>query len=161
MPTSDVSAAQAAAFLASLFGDAAGPPLPFAHGEWSRAYAFRRAGADYVIRFSALEEDFRKDALAARYASPHLPIPRVLEIGAAYGGFYCVSERVPGTHIDAVDGDHMRRLLPSLFAMLDAARSVDLSQTTGYGGFDAAGNAPDPTWRTNVLKIGSESSAGR
>ena len=161
MPTSDVTAALAAAFLASRFGDEAGPPRPFAHGEWSKAYAFRRAGADYVIRFSALEEDFRKDALAARYASPHLPIPRVLEIGEAYGGFYCVSERAPGTHIDAVDGDHMRRLLPSLFAMLDAARLVDLSQTSGYGGFDAAGNAPDPTWRANLLQIGSESASGR
>lgn len=158
MPVSD---AQVATFLAARFGDEARAVTRFANGEWSRAYAFQHGGADYVARFSALEEDFRKDQVAARYSSPALPIPRVLEVGEALGGFYCLSERAPGGHLDVVDGAQMRRLLPSLFAALDAARGVDLSATSGYGGWGADGNATDPSWRATLLNVAADEPASR
>ncbi|MGH2557980.1 MAG: phosphotransferase family protein [Thermomicrobiales bacterium] len=151
-----VSAAQAEAFLVARFGPAIQDVTRIGHGEWSTAYAFRRDGADHVARFGAYIEDFAKDRLAAQYASRDLPIPVVNEIGNAYGGHYAVSERAFGDYIDDLDGERMRATLPSLFAALDAARQVDLSATTGYGGWDAGGAAPNASWRATILDVAAD-----
>ncbi len=44
-------------------------------GEWSVAYSVRTGDADLVARFGAYDEDFEKDASAARYSSTTLPVP--------------------------------------------------------------------------------------
>jgi hygromycin-B 4-O-kinase len=130
-------------------------------GVWSKAFAFRLAGRDLVIRFGAHQEDFRKDRFAARYACPALPIPRVVELGEAFGGYYAISERLFGSYIDDVDEAQMRALLPSLFAALDAARLADLAGTSGYGGWGADGTAPYPSWRAALLDVASDRPADR
>jgi hygromycin-B 4-O-kinase len=71
---------RAEAFLAARFGSDSFDVVPLGKGVWSRAFAFRRMGEDYVIRFAAHFEDFAKDRIAARYASPALPIPRVVQL---------------------------------------------------------------------------------
>jgi hygromycin-B 4-O-kinase len=109
-----------------------------------------------VIRFGAHWEDFAKDRLAARYACPALPIPRVAEMGETDGGYYAISERVYGDTIDDVDEAQMRALLPALFAAFDAARLADLSGTSGYGGWGADGSAPFPSWRAALLDIAND-----
>ena len=149
------------AFLAGRFCRDAAGVTPLGTGVWSKAFAFRRQGRDYVIRFGAHQEDFAKDRLAARYASPALPIPRILEMGEALGGYYALSERLYGGYIDDVDGAQMRALLPSLFAALDAARLADLSGTTGYGDWDAYGTAPYPSWEAALLDVARDRPAQR
>jgi hypothetical protein len=52
-------------------------------GEWSRAYAFVLDGREAVIRFGDHVEDFRKDQVMAGRSCAALPIPAVIEIGAA------------------------------------------------------------------------------
>lgn len=122
-------------------------------GEWSQAFSFRCAGADYIARFSALDEDFAKDRLAAAFAAPALPIPPVIAMGRAFDGFYAISRRAFGEFIDDLDAARMHALLPSLFAALDAARTTDLSRTVGFGGWGADGNAPLPSWRAYLLDV--------
>jgi hygromycin-B 4-O-kinase len=148
--------ARVQSFLAARFGGDTGDVARFGMGVWSQAFAFRRAGRDYVIRFGAHQEDFAKDRLAARYAGPALPIPRVVELGEAFGAYYAISERVFGGYIDDVDEAQMRALLSSLFAALDAARLADLSGTTGYGGWDAEGTAPYPSWRAALVDVAND-----
>jgi len=149
-----VTDTQAGAFLLERFGGEAGPPAAVGQGEWSKAYAFSRADTDYIVRFSTLDEDFEKDRLAAaRYSSRDLPIPPIIELGEAFDGFYAISERMPGSYLDAVDERQMRTLLPSLFAALDATRFADVSATLGYGIWEADGNAPHPTWRAALLDV--------
>src|SRR5712691_4590232 len=65
-------------------------------GEWSTAYSVRTADADLVARFSAYDEDFEKDADAARYRTADLPIPPIIEWGPAGDGYYAVAGRMPG-----------------------------------------------------------------
>ena len=124
-------------------------------GEWSAAYSVRTKDAELVARFSAYDEDFEKDAYAARYESAALPIPPIIEWGPAGKGYYAVAARMPGVHIDTLDEAGMRRVLPSLFAALDAMRVVDLSGASGYGGWRADGRTWDPTWRQYLLGVAS------
>jgi hygromycin-B 4-O-kinase len=151
-----LNAADAEAFLVAHLGRDVGEVSPIGHGEWSRAYAFRRGGTEYIVRFSALDEDFRKDRIAARYSSRTLPIPAVVEIGETGDGYFAISERAPGGYLDDLDEDEMRGMLPALFAALDAARRVDLSVSTGYGSWGADGNAPHQCWRAALLAIADD-----
>lgn len=125
-------------------------------GEWSSVYSVRDRDADLVARFSRYDEDFEKDAYASRYSSAALPIPRVVEWGPVAGGYYAFSERMTGEHIDGLDGERMRRVLPALFAALDAMRAIDLSTASGFGGWRADGHSAYPTWRETLLAVATE-----
>lgn len=151
-----VTLQQATNFLLSRFGDEVRDGSFIGRGEWSVAYAFRRGDASYVVRFGALDEDFRKDSLAARFADPALPIPNIIDIGEAFGRHFAISERAAGGFLDELDLEQMRAMLPALFAALDAARAADLAGTTGFGIWGADGNAPHATWRDALLDIGND-----
>ena len=126
-----------------------------------RPYAFRHSGDELIIRFSAIDEDFRKDRVAARFGSPELPIPPIREIGAGLGGFYAISHRAPGAFIDDCDEEGMRSLLPGLFAALDAMREADLSASSGYGLWDGDGIAPHVSWRDALLDVAQDRETDR
>lgn len=123
---------------------------PIAHGEWSRAFTF---GTDYVVRFNPHGDDFRKDELAAHYATTQLPIPRILEVGRAFDGFYAISDRAHGTFLDALDAHHLTAALPSLWSAIDHMRQADISATHGFGVWDARARAPHATWREALLGV--------
>src|SRR5512143_3937317 len=93
-------------------------------GDWSRAFSFRLAGRELVARFGAHVEDFRKDQKATAFASPDLPVPPVLEIGEALGGFYAISERRFGIFLEELDEAGWRAVIPALTRGLDALRYV-------------------------------------
>ena len=122
-------------------------------GEWSAAYAVRTETEDLVARFSAFDEDFEKDAYAARYSAAALPIPEIIEWGPAGDGFYAVAARMPGEHIDSLDEARMRRVLPSLLATLDAMRTVDLTAASGFGGWRAGASPVHRTWHEELLGV--------
>jgi hygromycin-B 4-O-kinase len=145
--------AAVAAFLAERFSGPIEGVERIGHGEWSRAFVFRNAEAEYVARFSALDEDFLKDRRAMTYAEARLPVPRILDMGPAPGGFYAISKRIAGEYLDALHASDLQHALPSLLAALDAAREADLSSTRGYGGWRADGTAPHATWREALLDV--------
>ena len=148
-------------FLTSHYGDGIGAVAPIGKGEWSQAFAFDRQGRSYVVRFGAHMDDFERDLFAARFSSPALPVPQVVDLGEAFGGYYAVSERMPGSYIDQSDEAQMRALLPALFAALDAMRLADLSPTAGFGGLDGAGNAPCASWQEVLLGVADDSPGDR
>jgi hygromycin-B 4-O-kinase len=85
------------------------------------------------------------------FGSRQLPVPRILEVGEAFGGYFAISERMTGDFIERLDGDRMRKLLPSLFGTLDAIRNVDVSGTSGFGVWGGDGHAPHASWRAALL----------
>jgi len=124
-------------------------------GEWSVVYSVVTADADLVARFGAYDEDFEKDAYAARYSSTTLPIPPIIEWGPALGGFYAIAPRMHGEHIDGLDETRMRLVLPSLFAAQDAMRAVE-PPAPGFGGWRADGRMSHPSWRAWLLGFVNE-----
>jgi hygromycin-B 4-O-kinase len=130
-----------------------GELTPIGEGEWSRAYAFQRDGKDHVLRIGRFRDDFDKDALAAHYASASLPIPRLTEIAPSPEGWHAVSDLVPGTPFDFLAADAARAALPHLFDTIEAISRADISHTSGYGVWDATGNAPQESWTAALLDV--------
>jgi len=143
-------------FLIERYGPGVTGVAPLRQGVWSSAYGFDLDGRPLVVRFGRHRDDFVRDRLATRYASSDLPIPRIVEIGDVLDGSFAISERAFGTYIDGIDEAGMRRVLPSLFATLDAARRVRLGDDAGFGGWDGAGRAPHPTWRAALLDVATD-----
>jgi hygromycin-B 4-O-kinase len=115
-------------------------------GAWSSAYAFELGGEGFVIRFSHLRDDFERDAFATRFAGHYVPIPRVTHLGEIDDIHFAVSERASGDFIDSLSGEDYRRTLPSLFTTLNALRTAAVSDTSGYGGWDANGHGSHDNW---------------
>ena len=136
-----------------------------AHGEWSKAFSFSSGAGDrmgYVVRFSALEEDFQKDQIAARFfGERRLPIPKLVDFGEAFDGYYTVSERATGEYLDSLDTRDMHSVLPSLLEAIDAMREADISATTGFGVWDATGHARAASWREALLLVGEDRRGAR
>jgi hygromycin-B 4-O-kinase len=125
---------------------------PLSGGLWSTTFAFREHARDYVVRFHERRDDLEKDRFASRWASPSLRVPRIVEIGDLPVGAYGISERVMGGTIDDLDAEGMRRILPSLFAAMDAMRDADLTGTSGWGLWHGDGNAAYATWPEFLLR---------
>ena len=144
----------------SYYGPRAAGMRGLGAGEWSRAYAFVLDGREVVIRFGDHVEDFCKDQVMAAHSRAALPIPAVIEIGAAGDGYFAVSERAPGELLDALDSDGIRAALPGLLAALDAMRAIDISGTEGYGLWAPDGTGPAASWAQALLAIEPGDGAG-
>ncbi len=135
----------AARFLAERYGPSAGSVAELGGGDWSRAFSFRLDHRDLVARFGRHLEDFTKDQKAMGFARPELPVPTVLEVGEALGGFYAISERHFGAFIESLDERQWRNLLPALLRALDALREIQ-PPGSGVDWASEAGSAP-LSWR--------------
>src|SRR4029079_13072702 len=102
-----------------------------------------------VVRAGAYVEDFEKDRFAMRFASPDLPVPRVLEIGGLPGGrHYAVSARgAPGEWLEDLEGRALDDALPAIGRLLAALRAADTSNTTRYRSWGSAGHGANSEWR--------------
>lgn len=152
------------ALLRERFAADAGEVAPIAGGVFSRAYGFTADGRDYVVRFSAApqaEESFAKDAFAGeRFASPGLPIPRVVATGQADGEHFAVSERVAGRTLAALPALERPALLPAALDTRDAVARADLGATRGYGPWGADGTGRYATWRDFLAAAIENETAG-
>ncbi|HEY4608880.1 MAG TPA: aminoglycoside phosphotransferase family protein, partial [Ilumatobacteraceae bacterium] len=152
-PSTLVQVADAARFVSQRFGESAGPVEHVGDGAWSRCFGFTLDGSELVIRFGRHLEDFEHDRIAARFATRNLPIPQVIEIDAAFDGWYCVSTRSRGTPLELLDPIEWQATVPSVLALLDALRRTDISATTGFGAWNSEGTAPHATWADYLASV--------
>lgn len=125
-------------------------------GAWSRCFGFRQGDEELVIRFGNYVEDFEKDQRAHAYAGPDLPIPAVLDMGEAFGGYYAISTRAYGMPLESVDAAQWHALVPAVAAALEAMRMADLSATSGFGGWGADGQASEASWSSRLLRVNED-----
>lgn len=116
-------------------------------GSWASAFAFESDNGPRVIRFSHNPDDFARDAYAARFRSPVLPIPEVTHRGESDGVHVAISERILDGFLDDLDGEGFRATTRSLIAMLDALRTANVSDSTGFGIWEADGNGVHRSWK--------------
>ena len=138
MAESRFTTEEVAAFLASRHGAEAVHDLEaLSGGFWSSAYAYRTAdGRELVARFGKLLDGFEADRAAMAYAGPELPVPDVLEVGAAFDGSYALSVRSHGRFLEDVTPEEAGVAGPTIVRLLGALHAVSP---------DATG-APD-SWR--------------
>jgi len=119
-------------------------PLP--EGLSSQAYGFRLGAEPYVVRAGTSANGYRKDAFAWRtFSSAALPIPEVISVDTFGEVSVCISRRAGGVRMTDVGGDLAALSLGVLDILAELART-DASPTTGFGSFDARGDAPYQTW---------------
>lgn len=129
---------------------------PLAAGAWSRAYSFRRHGAECVLRIGCHGDSYERDRCIAAQSSPDLPVPEVLETGRLDGHYYCLSRRAHGAMLEELDTGALRRALPAVLRMLDAIRELDPGPRTGYGPWLPTGDAPYSSWREYLLSVAED-----
>lgn len=156
-PPSNVELPQARAFLVERFGFGVDGVELIGEGAWSRCFGFSHNGSELVARFGRHADDFGRDRLAARFAARNLPIPQVIEIGQAFGAWYCISTRARGTPLEQLDAAGWQATMPAVLSTLDALRSSDISSTTGYGDWNQVGNAPHSTWADFLAAVDQDS----
>ena len=153
----EADAARVHALLHEQFAGEVADVLPLPGGAFSRAFAFTAGGLAYVIRLSSAPqaaESFAKDDYAWRhFASPVLPIPRVVATGPTAGGHYAISERVPGRTLEEISPGERRPLLPATLDTLDAIARADVSASRGYGDWGDDGNGRFASWRDYLAAI--------
>lgn len=125
---------------------------PLAKGAHAQAYSFSFEGKAYVIRFSPHSEDFAKDKFANRFNSQYLPTPIVIDLGEAFDGFYCITEKFEGLMLDELTRDQIENTIPSILNTLDALREADISDTSGFGPFDIKGKGRNQSWEEHLLE---------
>lgn len=134
-----------------------GEVQPLGSGEFSRAFAFTSGGHDYVIRLNAAPhaaESFAKDDYAWRhFASPRLPIPRVIAIGQDGDEHFAISERCAGQVMTALTPAERRALLPGLLDALDAIGRANVGASRGYGDWDPSGTGRFASWRDFLAEV--------
>ncbi|MDQ5957994.1 MAG: hypothetical protein QG665_335 [Patescibacteria group bacterium] len=125
-------------------------------GEGSQAYSFNVLADQYVIRVNKhWTRGFKKDERSFTYfASPSLPIPKVIKIGKINENLrFCLSQKVEGKILNEFSSAELVQLLPQLFQVLDIIHTIDISQTKGYGKWDAEGMGEKTSWKEYILSV--------
>lgn len=130
-------------------------------GEWSQAFFYQDGDTQKIIRFSNTDEDFKRDQFAYGFNSPKLPIPRIEEIGKAFDGYFAISQRVEGEMIDRLESGEVKKIVPCLLDLFNSLRTVDTSKTTGFGGWDTAGNGTRDSWEDFLVNVATDSPFSR
>jgi hygromycin-B 4-O-kinase len=155
--TFDTDVVDAERFLRGRLGrDVVGVEL-VGEGAWSRCFGFVEADRELVVRFGRFLDDFEKDRRAGAFTTPALPIPQVIEIGDAFDGHFAISTRAHGRPLEDSTTAEWIAVLPALWSALDAIRRADISDTTGYGGWDSSGHGPHLSWRDFLLAVDVDS----
>ena len=144
---------RARSFLEQRYGSAVGGVEWAGEGAWSRCFGYEQEGRELVVRFGRHRSDFEKDQRASGFRGPGLPVPELLELGRAFGAHFAVSTRGRGEPLETLSSEAWRAALPSVLGMLDAARNLDLSTTSGWGRWGAEGHGEEPSWREFLLAV--------
>ncbi len=154
-------------WLAAFHGAEVDEFAPLRGGFWSSAFGYRVQDESLVLRWSAAREGFDMDAAAMQFGSETLPIPEVLHVGEALGGFVAISRRHEGRFIEerpAAEGEAVGTAMAGLLASLRAVPSspgdpvswhqAETRETFGWRDWLRAGLADDPTQEVSGWREG-------
>ena len=149
----NISGSDTLSFLKEKLGNTVSDLTLLSGGDWSQAYSFLKYGKKYVLRWSKSAEAFEKDSFATSFVSAFIPVPKIVDWGRQFDVFYAISEFVDGIFLEKLTPSQLEATIPSLFQLFDALRNADLSNTTGYGGWDKDGKGSRKSWKEYLLDI--------
>ncbi|MBK7896271.1 MAG: aminoglycoside phosphotransferase family protein [Anaerolineaceae bacterium] len=127
-------------------------------GFWSSAYAYQVGEEALVLRLSEMAEGFAIDRAAMRFSGPNLPVPRVIDVGQAFGLHYAISVRHYGRFIETTAASEGGKVGDALATLLQALRAVPTAKTDRVVWYDAseAANISWHSWLLNGLQDNAE-----
>jgi hygromycin-B 4-O-kinase len=164
----DISPSTARQLLEEYFGRPIRDLEVLAGGQVAHTFSFavdQRRDAEtgqYVVRFNAqMVGGFEKEAYVIRnFASPSIPIPRLIQLGRLGDVYYAITEKLPGRNLLDIPRDGYLELIPQQIEILDAIHAVPLDDRPGYGSFDGQGVAPYASWPAYLAGVGEEEPEG-
>jgi aminoglycoside phosphotransferase (APT) family kinase protein len=120
----EIEISTVAGWLQQHHGSAVANLQPLSGGFWSAAFAYERAGEEYVVRFNQSPGGFAIDQAAHVFSETGLPVPEVFEIGEALDLSYAISRRHHGRFLETVAPEAAPRLAHALAEMFTQLRSV-------------------------------------
>lgn len=115
---------------------------PLKEGHQSQAFSFESGGRGYVIRLCVEAEGFFKDKYAfEHFSSLKIPIPKIVKIGQVEGGYFAISEKLPGRDLRNVSIKNNLGLLKNMFEVMNAIHRIELPKATKFGFWDKNGVA--------------------
>jgi hygromycin-B 4-O-kinase len=134
--------------------------LPVEGGQVARTFSFRAQEQEYIVRFNAdkmFGGNFPKEAYVQRkLAGTALPLAPLLYVERMGDLHVAISRKLPGKMLQEHTPQEVLALVPQILELMAIAHSVDVSETQGYGIFDAQGKGLDASWHTSLLKIAEE-----
>src|SRR5687768_3403386 len=132
----NISAQDTIQFLQEKFNQDVAELILLSGGDWSQAYSFVHQQKKYVLRWCHSSETFEKDAAASLLSCEAMPVPKIIAAGVKFDTHFAISEFAQGKFIDTLNADEITKMLPALFNLFDALRTANLSNSSGYGGWD-------------------------
>ena len=148
----DVPVGDLERFLVSRHGRPIESLAPLPGGFWSAAYAYSVGGEDLVLRLGTVPGAFEADRAAMTFSGPDLPVPRVHEIGQAFGFDYAISERHFGRFLEDIRAEESVRSGPMLGGLLRALRTIPERPDLSVSGKPAQ-LAPQDSWRNHLFRL--------
>lgn len=122
-------------------------------GDWSQAYSYVHRHKKYVLRWCHSSETFEKDAVASLLSSEAMPIPKVMRSGIQFDTHFAITEFANGKFLDKLNAAEVENTLPALLNLFDALRTANLTNTTGYGGWNKDGIGNHKSWKDYLLAV--------
>ena len=155
-----VSEAAILALLHDQFDAPVSDLVPVEGGSVARTFAFHAGNQEYIIRFNLdrmLGANFPKEAyLWQKLAPTPVPMPPVLQVGRLGDLHYAISRKMPGVMLMRLPPAEIEGLLPQIMETLDILHHLDVSDTHGYGVFDAHGRGMNTSWHDFLRLIAYE-----
>ena len=140
----EVTTSEVLALLKQQFDEPVLDPVPLEGGQVARTFSFRVAEQDYIVRFNLdtmLNSNFPKEAYVIRkLAGTSLSLATILKVGRMGELHFAISRKMPGKMLQELPPQEVLALRPQIIELMEAAHTVDISETEGYGVFDAEGS---------------------
>ncbi len=153
MQKPDISPQNTFQFLQEAFNQDVTELTLLSGGNWSQAYSFVHQHQKYVLRWCHSSETFEKDAVAGLWSCEAMPIPKVISAGIRFDTHFAITEFVQGKSINDLKADELINLLPALFNLFDALRTANITNTSGYGGWDKDGIGSHQSWKEFLRSV--------
>lgn len=125
-------------------------------GEVARVFSFRVGQNAYILRINTLNmaaSFYKEDLIYRQMVSPNIPIPPIVKVDRTADFVYAITQKLPGSGLDALSPAGYHAILPELIHILHAVHTSDVSRWTGYGAFDDSGRGLAASWRSYLAAV--------